>query len=325
MMKIELRPVVGLERLYLYPQQHQELILASGAIGCLSGHLESDCMAFERNWTTYRHYANMSFFAADIQEIFEFLTESSDCDKILASRQAMTEYCRNHPDGYFKGTHINECGYRLDTVQYTYMIRVLPGQAAEPNFWIFAYHRCQLDDHLKRSKNGIGFPYADSELENFHIEDGDFLCIEYNIGGKHAHVVKQCRYYDNGIATCVLVGNEAWSVSNFVKKHHENGCTIIPLRESLPPRSYIVFDDELPLYKGFYGQIGEIRRGQAGIYPTLFGNRNDPESNRRMAASMNRLSHVNNAQESAMLYGCLHSWSEPGANPCFYNEDGTIK
>ena len=60
-----------------------------------------------------------------------------------------------------------------------------------------------------------------------------------------------------------------------------------------------------------------IQRGETG-YHTSEDSSEKPEINRHMADYRNRCRGVSQAQEEAMLNGCLHGWDSPAADPRYY-------
>ncbi len=109
----------------------------------------------------------------------------------LKSRDAMRDFCREHPEsaldhGFFS------FGFRADTAQYAYLIRLHPYKAEE-NLFIYCYRHDWLDRHMEQAEKGIRFidPHYN---ELFRIPDGGQIRI---LREGCAPIDRTCRYIDD--------------------------------------------------------------------------------------------------------------------------------
>ncbi len=82
-------------------------------------------------------------------------------------------------------------GFRADTAQYSYLIRLNPYKGEE-NLFIYCYRRDWLDRHMKQAGKGIRF-ITPGYKEKFRIEDGDMVRIRRYDG---TSIDRVCRYID---------------------------------------------------------------------------------------------------------------------------------
>ena len=70
-------------------------------------------------------------------------------DGFLKSRDAMRDFCRGHQEsGYDSGFAF---GFRADTAQYAYLIRLHPYKGEE-NLFLYCYRRDWLDRHMEQAE-----------------------------------------------------------------------------------------------------------------------------------------------------------------------------
>lgn len=320
LMKLQIRPAQVREFLYLYPQPHQELILATGAIGCFSGSVEGEDLATDRHWQTYRHVWITKDFMDEAQQVFNYLTSNQECGAFLSRQDAVEGFILcNHGEGNISrfNQQTNEYGFRVDTQNHTFMIHLVVDLNAPPNVYIYMYQRSLLESHIERASQGICFPSATiSDWEAFHIEDGDSIALNYGSGplSECGFVMKECRFITDSF---ICVGGEPWVTETLVKEYHKKGITIFPVRGSLPKVCYW-FREEA-------GSLWELHRGEIGALLSPLNEPEAPEKNRKLADDLNKAMGITKAHEECMWWGCMNSWAEPNADPAYYNEDGSIK
>ena len=110
----------------------------------------------------------------------------------LKSRDAMRDFCREHPEsaldhGFFS------FGFRADTAQYACLIQLHPYKAEE-NLFIYCYRHDWLERHMEQAEKGIRFidPHY---KELFRIPDGGQIRISAGQNGGRVWM----QVDDNGI------------------------------------------------------------------------------------------------------------------------------
>lgn len=144
----------------------------------------------------------------------------------------------------------------------------------------------------------------------FRIADGDCIRISRPDGDDE---VAPCSYIDG---YHVEVGNRVFHICEFAEQMAARGCTVIPLRASLPERCYSILTET--------GEPIILVKGEYGYY------RSDvqcvsKEDAREFVKECNAALGVSRAQESAMQVGSMFGWDVPGADPAAYDHDGRIR
>ena len=75
-------------------------------------------------------------------------------ERLLHDRNALDQYCRTHSDAAFEGGVSTEYAFRIDTDQYSYLLRCNP-QKGDNNFFLYAYEREMFDEVLRAHKDKI--------------------------------------------------------------------------------------------------------------------------------------------------------------------------
>ncbi len=155
----------------------------------------------------------------------------------------------------------------------------------------------------------IRFIYPDYN-DRFCLADGDRIRIIHPHGDNE---VAPCSYIDG---YHVKIGNRVFHICEFAEEMAARGCTVIPLRASLPERCYSILAES--------GEPIILVKGESGYY------RSDvrcisKEDAREFVSKLNSELGVSRAQEHAMQVGSMFGWDAPGADPAIYDHDGRIR
>lgn len=165
-MKLEIISMTPQERMYSYSQSSQ----IEAQTGCI-GHLRGDFGAgqeFFTSWFEHRGEYKTDEFKAEFDEVVNSLREKNG---LLFSRDSMIRYCRQRPEAEMVGNYCTEYGFKLKTVQHTYMLRCNPNYG-DYNFYLYAYVGRFLEHHMEKAQQGIRF-ITPGYKEIFRIPDGD--------------------------------------------------------------------------------------------------------------------------------------------------------
>ena len=232
---------------------------------------------------------------------------SAFCGAILESRDALRKFCYNNPSASFGNNR--EWGIRVDTAQYSYLMRLNPAEGAH-NLRCYCYTREWLDRHIQQARRGIRFITPHYE-EKFRIPDGDQIRITTYRG---ENLDRTARYIDE---YHVEIGTETMSnlyhICEFAEIMERNGNKVIPLRSSLPDLCYSALEST--------GEVILIVKGEEGYRKTDFSN-SGYEKSREIADRSNKKLGVTKAQETAMSAGSMFGWDTKAADPASYNEQG---
>ena len=305
MMGMTIRPMTLQERLYSYSQS-QQITMQTSCIGHLRADMGKDGDEFWSTWDDHRADKKTEEFKAEFDEVINALRSDESFGGILKSRSALSHYCYSHPESSFGGAG-REFGFRADTAQYSYLLRLNPNRG-EYNLYCYCYERKWLDRHLKQAEKGIRFITPDYK-ELFRIPDGDKVRITQPDG---THIDRTCRYIDE----CHLeVGNSLYHICQLAEMMERNGNTIIPLRSSLPEQCYI--------YIPTTQEIGIVKKGESGYYRSdlspVYG-----QDGKAFVDELNQRGGVTKAQAVAMSAGSMFGWGCSAADPKSYDENGQL-
>lgn len=303
-MKLEIRPMTRAEQKYSYTQS-QQIAGQTGCIGHLRADMDTDGKGFFSSWDDHRGDLKTREFKDEFDEVINALRFDEQYGGVLKNRTSLTAYCHRHPDSAFEGNYTTEYGFRADTEQYAYMLRLNPNKG-DYNLYCYCYRRDWLDDHMKRAEKGIRFITPDYK-EKFRIPDGDKIRITTSFGEEMNRV---CRYIDQ---THLEVGNYLYHICEFAERMEQNGSTVIPLRSSLPEQCYGTLLDT--------GKIVIYKRGETGYYKTDIPH-TTKEDARALVDEHNARGGVSKAQEAAMAAGSMFGFDVPAADPANYDENG---
>ena len=249
-MDLTLRPMTQAEQAYCYSQS-QQISGQTGLIGHLRADFGSNGTGFFSNFFDFRKDLKSEDFKAEINEVINALREDQRFGGILASRTAMSKYCKKHPGSSIEPDY--NYGFRADTDHYSYMLRVTP-QKGEYNLYCYCYLRQWLDGHMKRAEKGIRF-ITPHYQEKFRIADGDRVRLVMESGENREMT---CRYIDDyHMEVTGQTGSTVYHICEFAEVWEQNGCTeMIPLRKSLPEKCFSFLESS--------GELIVIEKGKQG-------------------------------------------------------------
>jgi len=300
-MKLMMQTATPAEQLYTASQSTQ----ITGQTGCI-GHLRADMGAdgqgFFKTWSSYRSDLDTEEFQQEFESVLNALVGDEQYGGFLKSRDAMGDFCREHPESGFNDGFA--FGFRADTAQYSYLIRLNPHKGEE-NLFIYCYRRDWLDSHMKHAEQGIRF-ITPHYKEKFKIEDGDMVRIRRFDG---TSIDRVCRYIDE---YHVEIGHELYHICQFAEIMERNGHSVIPLRSSLPVVCYGKVPEKRAIVmfeRGFdgYRSASAFTKGR---------------TSQKLVDEWNRDLGVTKAQAAAMQGGAMLGWGTPAADPKNYDEQG---
>ena len=300
-MSLRYQDLAPSERIYACRQSRQ-LTLQTGAIGYLRGDFGASGAEFQAQFFDEMEQRKSDAFRADIGAVAKAMRQPGGP---LRDRYAMAAFCGLHESAAFEGNIGREYGFRVDTRNYTYLLRCQPSPH-DYNFYLKCYDRLLLDSHMALARNGIRFitPFY---REIFRIADGDRIRITDRDGKSQDRL---CRYIDD---YHLEVGNNLYHICEFAEMTEQLGATVIPLRSSLPERCFAALETE--------ESVVEIRKGESGFRRTDI--LPEPGQTLQEAADfLNRSLGVGPDQASAMLAGSMFGWDVPAADPEYYDGKG---
>ena len=303
-MNLTIRPMIRAERNYSYSWGSQ-LMAASGCVGHLRGDMGREGHGFYTTWFDHQEDLKTQDFKTELDIVVNALRFDPSYGSVLSSRGKLSAYCYAHPESDM-GTSSQEHGFRADTDQYAYMLR-LNSNRGEYNFYIYCYVREQLDGHMADAKRGIRF-VTSGYRDLFQLADGDSIRITSPDGKHEDHT---CRYISETHMTCGW-DDRLYHIHDFAEQMERAGNTVIPLRSSLPEKCFAALEAT--------GETIIIHRGAKGYTPT--GQRPEGVSGQEGADALNGQIGVTKAQAAAMLAGSMFGWACPGADPANYDEQG---
>ena len=307
-MKLEIRPMTRAEQKYSYTQS-QQIAGQTGCIGHLRADMDTDGKGFFSSWDNHRGDLKTQAFKDEFDEVLNALRFDEQYGGILTNRSSLAEYCRKYPESVIAGDN-HSYGFRADTEQYSYMLRVNPHKG-EYNLYCYCYRRDWLDDHMKRAEKGIRFITPDYK-EKFRIPDGDKIRITTKSGETRERVARYIDDYHMELSGGY--SNSLYHICEFAEQLEEHKCQgVIPLRSSLPEQCYGTLLDT--------GKIVIYKRGETGYYKTDIPY-TTKEDARALVDEHNARGGVSKAQEAAMAAGSMFGFDVPAADPSNYDENG---
>ena len=303
-MELTFRTATPAERLYSASQSMQ----LKGQTGCV-GHLRAgtgmDAQGFLKTWQSHRQDLDTEEFQAEFESVLNALVGDGQYGGFLKSRDAMRDFCQEHPESGFDDGFA--FGFRADTAQYSYLIRLNPYKEEE-NLSLYCYRRDSLERHMKQAEKGIRFITPHYE-EKFRIADGDMVRIRCPDGRQ---LDRECRYIDE----CHVEVGKGWDnlfhICQFAEMMERNGNSVIPLRNSLP----LVCYGKVPEKRA----IVMFERGFDGYRSASFATKG--RTSQKLVDELNGELGVTKAQAAAMLAGAMRGWADPAADPKNYDEQG---
>lgn len=305
-MDMTIRAMNPVERNYCYTQS-QQISMQTGLIGHLRADMDSSGTGFFSSFFNFRADLKTEDFKTEFDAVINALRFDENYGGILKDRSALSSYCHEIPESSFGGDG-REFGFRVDTKQYSYMLRLNPNRG-EYNLYCYCYQKKWLDRHLQQAERGIRFINPHYK-ELFRIPDGDKIRIIHSDREKTDYT---CRYIDDYHVEIGSGWNSLLHICQFAEIMERNGSTVIPLRSSLPEQCYSVLPDT--------GELIIIKKGESGYYRTDI-DMGDKTENRVLADEYNTKLGVSKAQEQAMSAGSMFGWAVPAADPKNYDDNG---
>ena len=300
-MELTFQAATPAERLYTTGQSMQ-IEGQTGYIGCFQTGMSEDGKGAFPKWSSGREGLNTEEFQQELAGVMDALIHDEQYGGFLKDSDAMRDFCQTHPESGFNNGFA--FGFRADTAQYSYLIRLNPCKGEE-NLFIYCYRRDWLDRHMKQAEKGIRFITPHYE-EKFRVADGDKVRIRRFDGRDFERV---CRYIDD----ChVEIGNELYHICQFAEMMERNGNSVIPLRSSLPAVCY----GKVPEKRA----IVMFERGFDGYRSASFATKG--RTSQKLVDELNSEMGVTKAQAMAMQGGATMGWDTPAADPKNYDEQG---
>lgn len=303
-MDMQLRPMTPQERSYSYTQC-TDIIARTGCIGYLRADMDSTGTGFFSSWNDFRQDLKTDEFKKEFDDVINSMRENEEYGGILKTRTDLFRYCYSHPDSAFDEFVPREFGFRADTQNYTYMLRLNPNRG-EYNAYIYCYLRDRLQQHMENASRGIRF--VDTSYKDlFRLPDGEKVRIRSKDGQTQE---RTCRYLDEYHMEC---GSSVFHICEFAERMEQAGNKVEPVNPIFPDFCYSILPSS--------GQIIKIQKGESGYYPTNTEWMNDT-AKREYVDHVNDKLGVSKAQEAAMLAGSMFGWDVPAADPRSYDQDG---
>ena len=304
-MELTFRAAAPAERLYI-ARQSTQIEGQTGSVGHLQADMGEDGKGFFPKWTSHRESLDTEDFQQEFEEVLEALVGDEQYGGFLKSRDAMRDFCRGHQEsGYDSGFAF---GFRADTAQYAYLIRLHPYKGEE-NLFLYCYRRDWLDRHMEQAEKGIRF-IGPHYKELFRIPDGGQIRI---LREGCAPIDRTCRYIDD----ChVEVGNgwdSLFHICQFAEQMERCHNTVLPLTPPLPEKCFAILPSS--------GELIVIERYKPGyqVSPMAHFKGKTPQ---QTADVLNGDMGVTRAQAAAMLAGATLGWTSSAADPSRYNKRG---
>lgn len=307
-MDMTIRPILPEERKYTYAQS-QQLMMQTGSIGHLRGDFSGSDGSFYTGWFDHVESRKTEAFKAELDDVINSLRFDEQYGGLLKNRASMQKCGWNQPDSAFEGSYTTEYSFRVDTDNFSYLLRCNPTKG-DYNFYCWCFEKQWLNRHLQQAQKGIRF-IDPNYKEVFRIPDGDKIRI-IEPDGKYRDCV--CRYIDEYHVEVSSGFDNLFHICQFAELMERNQNTVIPLRSSLPEQCLSTLPST--------GELILIKKGEQGYSPSYDFSVNDPAQNREFADDRNAKNHVTKAQEAAMLAGSMFGWAVPAADPKNYDDSG---
>ena len=150
-MNMSITPMTEEERKFSYTHA-EEVMMASGCIGHLRGDMDSNGTGFFTSWDNHDAKRKTAAFKDEFDNVINALRFDEQYGGLLKNRSSLSSYCNQHPDSAFDGNYTTEYGFRVDTDEYSYLLRCNPNKG-DYNFYIYAYERELLNTALQPRMN----------------------------------------------------------------------------------------------------------------------------------------------------------------------------
>ena len=125
-MDMTMRAMNPAERNYCYAQS-QQISMQTGLIGHLRADMDSSGTGFFSSFFNFRADLKTEDFKTEFDAVINALRFDESYGGILKDRSALSSYCHGIPESSFGGDG-REFGFRVDTKQYSYMLRLNPNR-----------------------------------------------------------------------------------------------------------------------------------------------------------------------------------------------------
>lgn len=227
-MDMTIRPILPEERKYTYAQS-QQLMMQTGSIGHLRGDFSGSDGSFYTGWFDHVESRKTEAFKAELDDVINSLRFDEQYGGLLKNRASMQKCGWNQPDSAFEGSYTTEYSFRVDTDNFSYLLRCNPTKG-DYNFYCWCFEKQWLNRHLQQAQKGIRF-IDPNYKEVFRIPDGDKIRI-IEPDGKYRDCV--CRYIDEYHVEVSSGFDNLFHICQFAELMERNQNTVIPLRSSLP-------------------------------------------------------------------------------------------
>lgn len=210
--ELKICPLKEEERKYAYSQSIQ-LQGQTGSIGYLRGDFRRNGRGFYSTWFEHRKDLKTDIFKKDLDNVINALR--SEKYGVLHNREGMVEYAVSHPDCAFHERSKMQSGFRINTQQYSYLLRCNPAQG-DYNFYCYCYVAESLNRQIKNAAKGIRF--IDSGYQElFRVLDGGSIVISDPDGEKREKI---CRFIDE---YHTQVGDRIYHICEFAELMERKG------------------------------------------------------------------------------------------------------
>lgn len=303
--ELELREALPDEKLYLYTQS-QQIKMQTGFIGYLRGDFDKSGTGFFTTWFDFNEELKTDVFKTELDTVINSLRFDEKYEGILKGRKEMLDFCGQHKESAVIGKYDTQYGFRINTKNYSYLIRCNPVMG-DYNFFVYTYKKEWFDRHFANSQNGIRFINS-SYKPLFRIPDGGSILLEFPNGQREMRI---CRYIDEYHTE---VGSNLFHICEFAERMEIGSVKYSPVMPTLPDRCYSVLPSS--------GKLILIKFGEHGYLPCSV-TEEYKGNERELADKYNQsIGGVTKAQESAMLHGSMFGWNTPGADSGRYDENG---
>lgn len=225
-MEISLRPMTSEDRLYAYAQSTQ-ISSQTGYIGRLRGDMDGDGEGFFTSWDDNRPELKTDAFKKEFDKLIHTLRTDESFGPLLKSRRSLSRYAFAHPESAFTGDYFTDFGFRADTKDYSYFLRV-NARIDDYNVYCYCHYRPWLEQHMEKARRGIRFITPDYE-DLFRIPDGGKIRITWK-GGDIRDLV--CRYVDD--YHFETSSGNLYHICEFAERAAMHGSKVEPLTPTLP-------------------------------------------------------------------------------------------
>lgn len=126
-MDFEIKIMTPAERSYCYTGS-QQLDKQAGCIGHLRGDMDRSGSGFFTSWEDHCGELKTQAFKDEFDDFINALRFDERYDGIFKNRSSLSRYCYEHKESVFAEDFIPQYGFRVDTPEYAYLLRLNPMQ-----------------------------------------------------------------------------------------------------------------------------------------------------------------------------------------------------